>query len=145
MNRRQFVLPAVSVLGLAVTTTACDAVIGTWNATSLTSYGQTTTLPYSYSYTDTGSGTTYTYTQSLQLVVDKQMNGHLVSATTKDGGAGPADVFSASYGAVVTPMSKGVYDVSIDIGIDLSCTVAKKDMSCDNTDTGTPLSIAFTK
>lgn len=148
MNRRQFVLPAVSVLGLSVTAACADPLIGTWDATSLSASGHTINMPFSYTYTDTGSGATYTATESLQLAVASDLTGKMVETNTVQADSGTPQTQTYQYALTATKTARGSYSLAINAGqtqLGLSCTLAKKDLNCDSADTGMNVSMVFSK
>lgn len=146
MNRRQFVVPALSALGLSVTAACADPIIGTWDATSVSSNGHTVTLPYTYIYTDTGSGASYTYTQSIQLTVGKDLTGTFTQTYTTQTDTAAPNTKTYQYGLTATKTDKAAYDISIPgDSMDLACTLAKKVLTCDNNSNNVPLTYVFAK
>lgn len=140
MNRRQYIVPAISVLGLSLTTACADPMIGEWEASQMSSDGQTTTLPYSYTYSN------YTYTMSFHMSVEKDLTGNFtILYTTATGSADPTP-YEYNYGLTATQTDKGAYDISLpDMPLELGCTLDKKVLTCADKDTSSDLQLTFDK
>jgi hypothetical protein len=132
MNRRQFVIPAVSALGLSMTAACTDPLVGEWEGATLSYGGVTVDLPYTS--TSTYNGHTYSYYTALHITVLKDLTGTLKQTYiyTYDGASNPAQVYQ--YALSATKSASKTYDISVPTEqLALSCSVAKTVLSCSET------------
>ncbi len=132
MSRRQFIVPAASALGLSLTAACSDPIIGEWQLTSLGYVGEQAS-EYPYTYTSTYDGTTISSTIDYRLTIDKELAGEFVGIYTYTKGTDTPEVYEYAY-ALTATRSKKTYAISITgYDIDLSCTIDKTALDCEQT------------
>jgi hypothetical protein len=143
VNRRHFALPVVSALGLSLTAACSDPLVGEWEASRISAGGASEDLPFTYSYTYNSQD--YTVTTSFHLSVERGFAGTFTTLYTKAASGGVSTPYQYDFGLIATRTDKGAYDISVTGLLGLSCTLARKVLTCDDTDPSSDLQFEFGK
>ena len=137
MNARNYVIPAMSVLSMGMTTACGNPVVGDWGLTNVTYGSYSTDYPYTYTYT-AGDGTVYNLVIDYRMLIDSDLSGDFVGSYTYTIGSGDPEVYTYTYGLTVTETASKTYDIVIDWGegdtLDMGCTIDGAAMACTDPD-----------